>query len=399
MKIDQAVIFCGGRGLRLKNYTKTTSKPMVMVNRKPFLYHLLLQLKKQGISNFIILTGFKSKQIQSFFGNGSKFGININYSWAPNNWETTKRLLKIKNKLKKNFLICYSDNYIDFKLIKHLKKFEKSDLTLTLIKRIKGNIKINSQNYEYNENRENNEFKYVELGYILANENIIKLLNSKNNKPLSYFFNKIFKKKKISSVIVEHYHSISTVKKLKLTKSHFLGNKILLLDRDGTINLRLKKGNYIENIKQFKFLNKTIKILKILSQKKFSFIIITNQAGVGRGLISENQLKKIHKFMLAKLKKRGIKIMKIYVCKHHWLDNCICRKPKPYMIDKSMSDYNLNKKKIIFVGDDIRDWKTAKKAGCNYLHMTNKPNIKNRLYLGSLDQHKKVIKTIEDVYS
>ena len=69
------------------------------------------------------------------------------------------------------------------------------------------------------------------------------------------------------------------------------------------------------------------------------------------------------------------------------------------MINKSISDYNLRKKKTIFIGDDIRDWKTAKKAGCNYLHMNKKPNIRDHLYLGSLDQHKKAIKIIEDVYS
>ena len=109
--------------------------------------------------------------------------------------------------------------------------------------------------------------------------------------------------------------------------------------------MRLKKGQYIKNIKQLKFLNKTIKFLQILSKKNFSFIIITNQAGVGRGLISESKLNKIHKFMLEELGRKGIKIIKIYVCKHHWLDNCICRKPKPHMIIKSINDHNLEKKK------------------------------------------------------
>ena len=122
MNIDQAVIFCGGKGLRLKNYTKKIPKPMVMVNRKPFLYHLLTQLKNQGIKEFLILTGYKSKLIKSFFGNGSKFGIKVNYSWAPENWETSKRLLRVEKKLKKNFLICYSDNYFNFNLKKKFKK-------------------------------------------------------------------------------------------------------------------------------------------------------------------------------------------------------------------------------------------------------------------------------------
>jgi histidinol-phosphate phosphatase family protein len=398
MIIEQAVIFCGGKGLRLKNYTKAIPKPMVDVNYKPFLYHILMQLKKEGINNFLILTGYKSNKIKSFFKNGSKFGVNINYSWAPENWETGKRLINAKNLLKKNFLICYSDNFLDFKLTKHLKKFQKSDLTLTVIKKKSGNLKISGKNYEYNNDRKNDNYNFVELGYILANKSIIKFLNKKYNQPLSFFFNKIFKKKKVTSIVVDHYHSISTVKRLKLTKNFFTGKKILLLDRDGTINSRLNKGKYVDNIKQFKFINRTVKFLKILSQKKFNFIIITNQAGIGRGLMSENQLKKVHKFMLNELKKRGINILKIYICKHHWLDNCVCRKPKPYMIDKSISEYNLIRSKTIFVGDDIRDWKTAKKAGCNYIHMNKKINIKDKLYLGNLHNHKKAIEIIEEKY-
>ena len=93
-----------------------------------------------------------------------------------------------------------------------------------------------------------------------------KFLNKKYNKPLSFFLIKYLKKKNIS-VVVDHYNSISTIKRLHLTKN-FFRKKVLLLDRDGTINVRLNKGEYVKNIKQFKFLNKTIKLLKTLSQKK-----------------------------------------------------------------------------------------------------------------------------------
>ena len=74
MKINQAVIFRGGKGLRLKSYTKIP-KPMVLVHHKPFLYYLLMQLKKEGIYNFLILTGYKSNKIKSYFKNGSKLEL------------------------------------------------------------------------------------------------------------------------------------------------------------------------------------------------------------------------------------------------------------------------------------------------------------------------------------
>jgi phosphoglycolate phosphatase-like HAD superfamily hydrolase len=69
------------------------------------------------------------------------------------------------------------------------------------------------------------------------------------------------------------------------------------------------------------------------------------------------------------------------------------------MIIKSINDHNLEKKKILFIGDDIRDWETAKKAGCNYLHMTKIKNIKNKLYKGDMYNQNKAIKIIDEIYS
>ena len=66
-----------------------------------------MQLKKEGIYNFLILTGYKSNKIKSYFKNGSKFGVNINYSWAPANWETGKRLLNAENIYKKVFNLLF----------------------------------------------------------------------------------------------------------------------------------------------------------------------------------------------------------------------------------------------------------------------------------------------------
>lgn len=396
--INQAVILCGGRGARLVHYTKNNPKPMVIVKKKPFLYHLLIQLKNQGINNFLILTGYKSNKIKNYFGKGTNLGINIQYSWAPNNWETSKRLLKIKNKLKDKFLICYSDNFIDFNLKKHSKKFKNKSLTLTLFKKNYGNIKILKNKYQYNNERKNRLFKFVELGYILARKSLISSINPNYNKPISFFFEKMFKKR-VSSIVVDHYHSISTIKRLQLTRKFFSNQKILLLDRDGIINERVKKGRYVKKIKDFKFITKSSKLLKILSSEGFSFIIITNQAGIGRKIMSENDLKKIHIYMLKRLKKMGIKIIKIYYCKHHWEDKCICRKPKPYMILKSIEDFNLNKRKIIYIGDDLRDWETAKNAGCKYMHKHKKILTKNKLYLGSINDQKTALKIINRNYS
>ena len=93
-EVKQAVIFCGGIGSRLGTITKQFPKPMIDVCGKPFLEHLLIQLKKNGIYQILLLVGFKSEIIQNYFGNGKKLNLKISYSYMPKETGTGSRLLR-----------------------------------------------------------------------------------------------------------------------------------------------------------------------------------------------------------------------------------------------------------------------------------------------------------------
>ncbi|MDP3758525.1 MAG: sugar phosphate nucleotidyltransferase, partial [Candidatus Daviesbacteria bacterium] len=83
MQINQAVILAGGQGTRLKPFTNNNPKPMVPVNDKPFLEYLIDLLKENSIKEVITLTGYFGEKIEKYFGNGSKLGIDIKYSYTP----------------------------------------------------------------------------------------------------------------------------------------------------------------------------------------------------------------------------------------------------------------------------------------------------------------------------
>ena len=106
----QAVVLCGGLGIRLRPYTDKTPKPMVLCNGKPFLWHLLQQLHEQGINKFILLTGYLGEKIEDYFGNGGRFGWEIQYSLGLVEWDTGKRLWEAKKLLEESFILLYSDN-------------------------------------------------------------------------------------------------------------------------------------------------------------------------------------------------------------------------------------------------------------------------------------------------
>jgi len=96
--IKTCVIFCGGYGRRLKSITNKNPKPMVLVQKKPFLEHLLIQLKNQGITKVFLLVGYKKNKIINYFKSGKKLGLKIEYSYSPPSAETGLRLNLIKKK-------------------------------------------------------------------------------------------------------------------------------------------------------------------------------------------------------------------------------------------------------------------------------------------------------------
>ena len=89
-------------------------------------------------------------------------------------------------------------------------------------------------------------------------------------------------------------------------------NRFILLDRDGTINIERK--DYVKSYDEFIFLDGAISALKLLRDKNFKIIIITNQSVVGRGIISDDDLKLIHRKMCANLLDEGIEIYDIFYC-------------------------------------------------------------------------------------
>jgi len=106
--------------------------------------------------------------------------------------------------------------------------------------------------------------------------------------------------------------------------------------------------------------------LKLLKQNNFHVILITNQAGIGRGIFSKNQLDQIHQKMCKDARNYGAEIEYIYFCPHHWDDNCDCRKPKPGMFFNAQKDLHIDLTKTYFIGDDIRDGEAATSAGCKF---------------------------------
>jgi histidinol-phosphate phosphatase family protein len=367
-KPEQAVILCGGLGTRLRPHTDHLPKPMIPCSGIPFLWYLLQQMEEQGIKRFILLTGYLAEKIEEYFKDGSEWGWHIQYSQGPAEWDTGKRIWEAKEKLDDRFLLLYSDNFVPFPMNKVLALHKNNNLPLTFMVSPKspGNIALDEngtvQKYD---NSRFTDLEYVEIGYMIVEKERTLEFFETPDCSFSSILRKMSALQQISAWIQHDvYHSISDPERWEKTEQYLKPKKLLLMDRDGVINRKAPHGKYISSWEDFEWIPETYEAMKKLAKEGFQFIVISNQAGIARGMIDPNELERIHINMRKELKKDGVEILDIYVCPHHWDEGCSCRKPNPGMLYQASKEYLLRLDKILFIGDDPRDCQTAEKAGC-----------------------------------
>jgi histidinol-phosphate phosphatase family protein len=151
--------------------------------------------------------------------------------------------------------------------------------------------------------------------------------------------------------------------------------KIALVDRDGTINVKNAKGKYVKNWSEFSFLPGATEALAALTKKGYEIYVITNQPGIGRGMVMRKDVDEIHANMLSELDKHGAKINGVYYCPHHWDAGCECLKPKPGMLFQAAREHYFDLTKAVFIGDDERDGLAAEAAECSFIFVPTEKGI------------------------
>ncbi len=135
-------------------------------------------------------------------------------------------------------------------------------------------------------------------------------------------------------------------------------NKVVFLDRDGTINIDF---GYVHEKDKLKFLPGLLDALKRIQNRGYKLIIVTNQSGIGRKVFTREQYEDFTSYMLEKMKAEGVEIERVYTCPHIDEDGCDCRKPKIGMFEEAIRDYDVDVKESFAVGDRIRDLKLCEK--------------------------------------
>lgn len=154
--------------------------------------------------------------------------------------------------------------------------------------------------------------------------------------------------------------------------------KAVFLDRDGVINV---DHGYVHRPEDFEFIEGVFDACRHFRDLGYLLIVVTNQSGIARGMYSDEQFDHVTRWMLDRFRSEGIEISHVYHCPHHpeygpmEQRNCTCRKPLPGMILFGLSDYHLEPRQCILIGDSMSDMKAAQAAGIGrkILVRTGKP--------------------------
>jgi len=187
----------------------------------------------------------------------------------------------------------------------------------------------------------------------------------------------------IEREVVEKYGGKIRVVKLKSghSASALIRDKsprAVFLDRDGVINRRTTPL-YIMKPREFKFLPGVFAALGKLGKTDYRIIIVTNQAGIGKGLFTKKDLERIHSCMLEKFRGKHIRLDRIYVCPHRPEADCQCRKPKIGMLMEAMRDFKLNLSKSWMIGDHDNDIIMGREANLKTVKVDGKMERKLKL--------------------
>jgi D-glycero-D-manno-heptose 1,7-bisphosphate phosphatase len=133
------------------------------------------------------------------------------------------------------------------------------------------------------------------------------------------------------------------------------------LDRDGTI---IHDRGYVRRAEDVELLPGAVDALRRAADAGLRLVVVSNQSGVGRGLVSPQELDEVHARMVELLSDAGVALDGAYYCPHAPSEDCACRKPKPGLLLRAVEELDLDPGRSVMIGDKLSDEEAGRAAGC-----------------------------------
>lgn len=392
----QAVILAGGKGTRLKSITGDLPKPMVSILGAPLLQHLIEQCAAYDIVDIKLLVSYRKETIEDYFGDGSQYGVSIQYIVEDIPRGTAGALIDALPELDEQFLVVYGDTFFDIDLgsFWNFHQNQAGDISIFLhpndhpydsdlvevdpsFQVLK--IHLYPHNSQWRQNLVNaalymiNKSALKGIDFVLDRPDIAKnlfpLMLESGKKLYGYISTEYIKDMGMPKRLSKVERDIDSGKVKSLKKQ--TPKMAIFIDRDGTIN---QEVNHLSSQDQFELLDGVGEAICQINAAGILAVIVTNQPVIARGELEESELKVIHNKMDTLLGSQGAYIDRLYYCPHHTdrgfegevealKFDCDCRKPKIGLFTQAKKDLNIVLEKSWVVGDSTRDILAAQNAG------------------------------------
>lgn len=410
----KTIIMAGGRGTRISELFPDIPKPLIPIDGIPVLEREICSLASQGFRDIVLTVSYLHEKIEEHFGDGSKWGVNIEYLVENTPLGNAGALFKLN--LKEDFLLLNADAMFDVDFNRFVAFHKEHGGLVTLF------TQPNSHPYDSgllvaNKNgaveqwlaKEDSRPEYyrnrVNAGLHVINPKVLELSGidadrvgavGENGKPIKVDLDRQLLKPLAGTGKMFCYDSPEYVKDMGTPERYYavcedykagrvsgknLQNKqkAVFLDRDGTIN---KYVGFLRDIDEFELLDGAADAIKKINASGYLAIVVTNQPVIARGEVSFEELERIHNKMETLLGKEGAYLDAIYFCPHHphkgyegerpeLKFDCNCRKPKPGMLLKAAQDFNIDLAQSWMIGDGENDIRAGQNAGCRTVLIGN----------------------------
>lgn len=382
------VIIAGGQGTRIAAVNSEIPKAMIPVGGKPVLEHQLIMAKRYGFSEFVFLIGYLGQQIQSYFGDGSKWGVHIDYYQEEQPLGTAGALAEVKDCLSEDFFVFYGDTVMDIDMNRMLAfhRSHKSDATLFVHPNdhpFDSDIILLGTNHLVTgivtkpHPQDFISHNHVNAALFIFNKSVVDCIERGKKTHIEkhvlptclkaglHLYGYISSEYIKDMGTPERYDEVcrdwksGRVAAMNLEKER----RAVFLDRDGVIN---QDNGLVYQPHQLKLIDGVEDALRYIHQKEYLAVVVTNQSVIARNLCTLEELDTINAYMETLLGKKRAYIDGLYFCPHHpdggypeerveYKIKCECRKPNPGLLLRAAKELHINLAESIMVGDRNSD--------------------------------------------
>jgi D-glycero-D-manno-heptose 1,7-bisphosphate phosphatase len=352
---------------------------MVEVCGKPFVEYQIEQLREQGFQRALFLLGYLPEVVQDYFGDGGRWGMHIDYSVTDVEDDTGRRIKLAERFLDPCFMLLYCDNYWPMQIAPMWRRFQESGAPamITVYSNKDGytqnsvRVEANGRVSIYDKTCSHPGLNGVEISYAILKREIVQALGDGNCLFETAVYQPLAAQGELAGFVSDHrYYSVGSHRRLPLTEQFFQRRPTVIVDRDGVLNRKPPRACYVRCAEELEWLPGARAALKLLRQNGFTVVVVSNQAGIGRGAMTQGDLEAVHRRLSEEAQAAGGAIDAFYVCPHDWHEGCACRKPKPGMLFQAQRDLQLDLTRTYFLGDDERDQAAARAAGCPFMRVS-----------------------------